>query len=155
MNNRLLLPAISLLLLLMTSCHFYKEYDKESFSTYSWSDGQEISFTPNIEDNSKTYQITLGVRHHFALQTKGFSVNVKIVSPSGKERSENLDVKILDDNNKQIGSCAGDMCDLETLVLDDFRFEETGVHKILVQHNEHGYKIPGILSVGLIIDEKD
>jgi gliding motility-associated lipoprotein GldH len=140
---------------LTTSCHFYKEYDKESFSTYSWNDGQEVIFTPKIEDNAKSYQIMLGLRHHYGFQIKSFGVNIKIVSPSGKESSKDYDLKIKDENNKPIGSCAGDMCDLETVVFDDLKFEEVGEYKISISHNESGYRIPGIMEVGLIIDEKN
>lgn len=143
------------LLLLATSCHFYREYDKESFSTYSWSDGQEVTFTPTIEDNTKVYQVMLGLRHHYGLQTKRFGVAIKIVSPSGKESSKDYDLKIKDENNNPVGSCAGDMCDLETVVFDDLKFEESGEYKISISHNEKGYRIPGIMEVGLIIDEKN
>jgi hypothetical protein len=55
------------ILLLTTSCHFYKEYDKKSFPTYSWNDGQEVLFNPKIEDNTKAYEIILGLRHHYGL----------------------------------------------------------------------------------------
>lgn len=139
----------------MSSCHYYKEYDKKSFPTYSWNDGQEVVFTPKVEDISKTYQITLGLRHHYGFQSKSFGVNIKVVSPSGKESNKNYDLKIKDENNKHIGSCAGDMCDLETLVFEEFKFDEVGEHQISISHNETGYRIPGIMEVGLIIDETD
>ena len=145
----------SILFLLATSCHFYKEYDKKSFPTYSWKDAQEVIFSPTIDDKSKSYQITLGLRHLFALQLKEFDVNIKIVSPSGKETSHDYNLKIRDESTKPIGSCAGDLCDLEAVIIATHRFEEEGEHKIVVSHNEDGYRIPGIMEVGLIIDEKD
>jgi hypothetical protein len=33
-----------------SSCHFYKEYDKNSFPTYAWNAGQEVTFYPTIDD---------------------------------------------------------------------------------------------------------
>jgi gliding motility-associated lipoprotein GldH len=155
MNKNPLAAAVVLLMLLSTSCHFYKEYDKESFPTYSWNDGQEVVFAPKIEDNAKTYQMMLGLRHHYAFQNKSFSVNVKMVSPTGKETSTDYDLKIKDENNKHIGSCAGDMCDLEMVIFDDLKFDEVGEYKISISHNERGYRIPGIMEIGVIIDEKN
>jgi gliding motility-associated lipoprotein GldH len=155
MNKNAFVVGVILLLLLTTSCHFYKEYDKESFPTYSWNDGQEVVFTPTIEDNAKTYQIMLGLRHHYGVQTKSFGVIIKMVSPSGKESSKDYDLKIKDENNKHIGSCAGDMCDLETVVFEDLKFEEVGEYRFSISHKERGYRIPGIMEVGLIIDEKN
>jgi gliding motility-associated lipoprotein GldH len=141
-----------LLLMLTASCHSYKEYDKESFATYTWKD-QEVSFTPEIEDITKSYRIILGLRHHYGLQTKSFGVNLKIVSPSGKESSKDFDVTIMDDKNKPVGSCAGDICDLETVVFDNLKFDEAGKHKVSISHTKEGFIIPGIMEVGLIIDE--
>jgi gliding motility-associated lipoprotein GldH len=155
MIKRTFAIGLILLILVTTSCHFYKEYDKDSFPTYSWKDGQEVVFTPKIDDNTKTYQVTLGLRYHYGFQNKSFGVNIKTISPSGKENSKDYDLKIKDDNNKHIGSCSGDICDLETVVLDDLKFEEVGEYKISIRHNERGYRIPGIMEVGLIIDEKN
>jgi gliding motility-associated lipoprotein GldH len=154
MNRKQSVIALLTLLLFATSCHFYKEYDKKSFPTYSWNDGQEVVFTPKIDDNTKEYQISLGLRHHYGFQNAGFAVKIKMISPSGKETSNVYDLKVKDDANRPIGSCAGDMCDLETVILDDFKFEEIGEYKILISHNESGYRIPGIMEVGVIIDEK-
>ena len=143
------------LFLMVTSCHFYKEYDKKSFPTYSWNDEQEVLFTPKIENTSKHYQIVLGIRHHYGLQSNGFGVKIKIVAPSGKERTSSYDIKIRDGVNKPIGECAGDICDLDTLILNDYEFEEAGEYTVLVSHNEKGSRITGIMEVGLIIDEKN
>jgi gliding motility-associated lipoprotein GldH len=155
MNKKEIFVYFSVLLITVSCTHVYKEYDKESFSTYSWDDGKELSFSPKIEDISKSYELSLGVRHHFALNLASFKVNVKIIAPSGKEDSKDYTLTIKDSSNKNIGSCAGDMCDLETVVFDNLKFDETGEYKILISHNESGYRIPGILEVGLIIDEKD
>jgi gliding motility-associated lipoprotein GldH len=155
MNNKLLVAGGFSLLLLTASCHFYKEYDKKAFSTYSWSDGQEVVFVPKIDDNTKTYQLKLGLRHHYGLQTKSFGVKIKIVSPSGNESSKDYDLKIKDDNNNPIANCAGDLCDLETIIFNELKFEEVGDYRISISHNEKGYRIPGILEVGLIIDVKN
>jgi gliding motility-associated lipoprotein GldH len=155
MIKRLSIFGICFLTILISSCHFYKEYDKESFPTYSWEDRQEIVFTPIVEDVSKNYQVILGVRHHYAFQNNTFGVNIRIVSPSGKETNKNYDLKIKDESNKPIASCAGDICDLETLVFGDFKFEEAGEYKVIIRHNERGHRIAGIMEVGLIIDEKN
>lgn len=155
MNINNIFIYLSILLACVSCNHVYKEYDKESFSTYSWDDGQELSFTPSIEDINKTYVLSLGLRHHFALNMRSFTVNMKIIAPSGKESSKDYTLSIKDSSNKNIGSCAGDMCDLETIVFDDLKFEEAGEYKVLISHNERGYRIPGVLEVGVIIDEKD
>jgi hypothetical protein len=64
-------------------------------------------------------------------------------------------LKIKDSQNKNIANCAGDICDLDTVVEESFKFDETGEYKILITHNEKGFKVPGIMEVGLIVDQKN
>jgi gliding motility-associated lipoprotein GldH len=144
-----------LLMVLVTtiSCnHVYKSYDKESFSSFAWDDGQIVSFSPEIDDIGKTYSISMGFRHHYGLQTSKFRVRMKIVSPSGKEQSKDYDVLLKDTVGKNIGSCAGDLCDLDMIVFSEVKFTERGVHRVSISHQEAGYQIPGVMEVGIIID---
>jgi gliding motility-associated lipoprotein GldH len=143
-------------LLLVTSCnHVYKEYDKKSFPNYSWRSGQTITFKPKIDDTKKGYNLTLGIRHLYGFQLSSIMVTVKSISPSGRETSRDYEFKIKDPKGKYIGSCAGDLCDLETMVESNVRFDETGEYTYLVSHNLQLDRIPGVMEFGLIIDELD
>jgi gliding motility-associated lipoprotein GldH len=143
-----------LMILLLTSCkHVFKEYEREAFPTYSWNDAQTVVFHPKIEDVNKSYQITIGLRHLYGLQLKSIPVSVTIKAPSGKEMKKDYTVALRDSENKNIGSCAGEMCDVESVFLDHYKFEEIGEHEVTIAHTESGYRIPGIMEVGLIIDE--
>ncbi len=135
--------------------HVYREYDKDSFSTMSWKDGQTVTFTPVIEDTGKPCRIELGIRHHYGLNVEKFGVQVLVTSPSGKEERLALAVVVKDPSGERIGDCMGDICDLETAIADDYKFAEAGTYTVSVSHTEHGYQIPGIMEVGLIIDEKE
>jgi hypothetical protein len=78
----------------IAACHDYKEYNKEAFPTYAWKAGQEIIFHPTIDDISKSYQLTLGIRHIFGFQPSSIGIRVKSVSPSGKEVTNDYDFQI-------------------------------------------------------------
>ena len=143
-------------MLLTISCnHVYKEYDKESFPTYTWKSGQEINFNPTIEDVNKSYKLTLGIRHLYGFQLSSINVTVKSISPSGKEATKDYEFKIKDSEDKYIGSCGGDLCDLETVVDDNIKFEEPGQYKYSITHNVQADRIPGVMEFGLIIDAVD
>jgi len=147
--------ALSTVLLLTVSCHVYKDYDKEAFPTYAWRAGQAVQFTPNIEDISKTYKLTLGIRHLYGFQFSSFAVNVRIVSPSGKESTKTYQLAIKDKENNYISNCAGDMCDLEVIVDDNIKYEEAGQYQYFITHNEDADKVVGVMEFGLIIDSKE
>ncbi len=152
MKAKSLLSTLTAILIL-TGCNTYKEYDKESFPNYTWDYGQEIVFKPVIENIDKSYNLSLGIRHIYGLRLSNLLVTVKSISPSGKEDTKEYDLKIMDEAGKYIGSCAGDMCDLETLVNESIKFDEAGEYQFIVTHNVQKNRLPGVMEFGLIIDE--
>jgi gliding motility-associated lipoprotein GldH len=150
--------ALKLLLftLLLTSCdRVYREYDKDSFPTYTWQNGQEVIFNPTIEDVTKSYELVLGLRHVYGLKIRTLAINVRQLSPSGKERSKEYQLKLIDDRGEYIGSCGGDLCDIEVAVESGVKFDEAGKYKYIVTHNMPLDRIPGIMEVGLIINKQE
>lgn len=155
MKTKSTLAGITILFLTLSCNHVYKEYDKDSFPTYSWQHGQEILFTPTIEDISKSYELALGVRHLYGFPLDKITVTIKTISPSGKESTKDYELAIKDSENNYISKCAGDICDLETIVENNIKYEEPGKYKYLITHTVQANKIPGVMELGLIIDEKD
>lgn len=139
----------------IAACHDYKEYNKESFPTYAWKAGQEIKFHPTIDDISKSYELTLGIRHLFGFQPSSLGIRVKSVSPSGKEVTKEYDFQIRDASKEYIGSCGGDLCDLETVVDEQLRFEEPGQYTFIISHTMNTDKISGVMEFGLILDKNE
>jgi gliding motility-associated lipoprotein GldH len=136
------------------SCtHTFREYEKKSFGNLVWKEDHKVVFQPVIEDPGKKYHVQVGLRYHIGIQFNAIDVNVNIVSPSGKETSKDYKVVLRDESNKHKGSCAGDLCDLETVVIDSIALDEAGEYKVIVSRAEGGYSIAGVMEVGLIIDE--
>jgi gliding motility-associated lipoprotein GldH len=143
-------------MLLLTSCdRVYREYDKDSFPTYTWKNGQEVTFNPTIEDATKSYELVLGLRHVYGLKIRTLPVNVRQISPSGKESSKEYQLTLIDDKGEYISSCGGDLCDIEVAVESGVKFDETGEYKYIVTHSMPIDRIPGIMEVGLIINEQE
>ncbi|MBL7870782.1 MAG: gliding motility lipoprotein GldH [Cyclobacteriaceae bacterium] len=155
MRIKSILTFLTIVLLTASCGHVYRKYDKKSFPTYSWKYGQEIIFTPTIEDINKSYNLVLGIRHLYGFQLSRINVTIKSISPSGKEMIKDYEFNILKSDGKYIGSCSGDMCDLEAVVDENIKFEEAGQYKYVITHNVQVEKIPGIMEFGLIIDERD
>jgi gliding motility-associated lipoprotein GldH len=145
---------IAFLMVLLMSCHEYKKYEKEPFKNYSWASNASVIFNPVIDDISKEYKLLFGIRHLYGFQLNTLSVSVTTITPSGVQSQQDFAFKIKDDAGKYIGKCAGDMCDLETVVIDNFKFEEAGRYSFIISHNIQTEKLPGVMEFGLIIDEK-
>jgi gliding motility-associated lipoprotein GldH len=145
-----------LAILLLTSCdRVYRKYDKDSFPTYTWKNGQEVVFNPIIEDVTKPYELVLGLRHVYGLKIRTLAINVRQISPSGKESSKEYQLTLIDDRGEYISSCGGDLCDIEVAVESGVKFNEAGEYKYIVTHHMPLDRLPGIMEVGLIINKQE
>ena len=133
--------------------HVYKKYDEESFGALNWVNGQEISFNPKIENIETSYKLKLGIRHMYGLEMSSIKFNMNITAPSGKETNMDYTINIKDSTGEYIGSCVGDICDLESTVEEYIHFDELGEYNIIITHKEQVDRIRGVLAVGLVVDE--
>ena len=152
MNTIRILTLISVAL--FASCnHVYKQYDKESFPTYTWNSSDGIIFKPKIGDISKSYKLIFGIRHLYGFQFETMTVTVRTITPSGKETEKQYEIKVKDTQGEYIARCGGDLCDLETEIDSQVKFDEPGEYTYLVTHNLPVDRVPGVMEIGLIIDE--
>jgi len=142
-------------ILLLTSCNdIYKRYDKDSFlPLYTWDSSKGIIFKPQIDDITGSYKLVLGIRHVYGFRLATLKVKIQTLSPSGKQTEKLYEIKIKDANGEYLSNCSGDLCDLETVVENNVKFEEIGDYTFSVTHQSQDKKIVGIMEVGLIIDE--
>ncbi len=141
------------LLMFLSACDGNKVYRKfaPSFDNYQWKTSKEIEFNPTIEDPELLYNIYVAVRHIYGFPYREINVELKMITPSGKEEVFDFPVTFIDNNGKYLSDCAGDYCDREEIALQDFKFSEVGMYKFLIMHKSPVDPLPGIMDVGLII----
>jgi len=145
--------SILLIILLASSCNTFKEYNTDAFETLIWAPDQAIEFRPVIEDNSTSYSLGIGLRHIYGFYQPKIRVTVRLISPSGTHTLNMYDLKVKEDDGSYVGSCAGDTCDLETIVDTNIMFAETGQYTVILTHNDRRNQIGGVLGVGLVLDK--
>jgi len=141
------------LLIFLSACSTYKEYNEDAFPEFTWEPGQEVEFKPVIEDISSSYSLGLGLRHVYGFRQSKINVSIRIIAPSGNQSITAYHFKIKDADGEYVGSCAGDMCDLETIVDENFVFTELGEHRMILSHDEGENLISGVMAVGLVLDK--
>lgn len=141
------------MILTVTSCDqaVFKKWDDTSLTNNIWDSGKEIQFNPEIEDITKAYSITIGIRHLYGLNLPELPLGVGIIAPSGATETKLYTIKLMDENNQPLASCSGSFCDLETEVEPSFTFSEKGKYTFIVQQLTGFEKLNGIMEVGLII----
>ncbi|MBN2664819.1 MAG: hypothetical protein JXR68_14310 [Bacteroidales bacterium] len=148
-------PVLFILLFFVTSCNENRVFEKhrKNFTDYRWQSSNICEFSPVIEDTTLDYQIYFAFRHIYGFQFKSISINIEMTTPSGKITSKDYVIDVFGTGNEYLSECAGDYCDLETLIEDNYKFEETGTYTFKIKHLMENDPIPNVMEVGLIIDK--
>jgi gliding motility-associated lipoprotein GldH len=141
--------------LFIFSCNKNRIFEEHNtnFPKFRWDKTNIVEFSPEITDNEGNYKIFIAVRHIAGFQLKDINVKLNIISPSGEETTKDYNLPLYDKNNEALSDCAGDYCDLEILVENNFKFKETGKYKFRISHQMSINPIPNVMEVGLIIDK--
>ena len=130
----------------------YKEYNKD-FSTLQWEKSKKIDFIPEIPDTVHTYKITLALRHVHGFQFRDMAVKLSSISPSGKSNSKDYTFPVMKGETEYLSQCAGDICDLETVIETNAHFNEAGKYTYTVEHLMPVDLLPNVMEFGLLIEK--
>ena len=147
----LLLSAMGILL----ACNSNRVYEKHKggFEKNRWKKSDVVEFKPEITDLEEKYDISIALRHVYGFQLKKLKVNVEIITPSGKKKNKTYKLKVIKNKDEYYSDCAGDYCDLESVVDRNFKFKEKGEYTFRVSQDAKIDPLPNVMKVGLIIDK--
>lgn len=154
MKKSLGIPAI-LMITFLLSCNTGKIYEEHNtnFPKFRWDKSNVVEFNPEITDTASNYEITVALRHIFGFNLKSIKIDFEIISPSGEKSLNEYLLSFYNDQGDLLSACAGDFCDFEQLIEDNFKFKETGAYQINIYHRMDVNPIPNIMEVGLIIEK--
>jgi len=147
--------SIILISIFIFSCNqnvVYKKYIK-SFTDYKWKSDKVCEYNPTIEDTVSNYNITFSFRHIYGFQYAILKVNMEIISPSGKTTNKDYSIQIVDKNNKYLADCAGDYCDLDQIIEENYKFTESGTYIFKIKQIISEKPIRSVMEVGIIIEK--
>ncbi len=145
---------IGIVIIITTSCNKNRVFEKhlKNFTEYKWEASNICEYNPTIEDIDAKYKVFFAFRHIYGFQNQSININIEITAPSGKITSKDYCIPIIKSKSQYFGNCAGDYCDLETLLEDNFKFDEVGTYLYKIKHLEPKNPIVLVMEVGLIIE---
>ena len=137
------------------SCNKNRVYEVhlDNFPSFRWDTTNIAEYSPEIADKESTYKLFVAFRHVAGFQMKTVKVNLEITSPAGEKTSKDYILSLFDNQNNSLSECAGDFCDLETLIEPNFKFTETGKYQFKIKQLTEINPLPNVMEVGLIIDK--
>ena len=149
--NHLALLIIVLVIVSCTKSENFEEH-KQIGNENRWDKSKVIVFKPEIKDNQQKHRITLEFRHVDGFQLKEVSFQIKLTSPEGIITNKPYTIKVFNDLNEPLSSCAGDYCDLDTVIEDQYVFSKSGTWTFEITHTMKTNPLPNVMEIGLKIE---
>lgn len=119
----------------------------------TWKKSDVLTFKPVINDVSKKYNIVFTFRHVHGFPFRDVKIALKIKSPSGDLSVKEYSIAVFNDKNEYISKCAGDYCDLDQVVEQQYSFTEKGTYVFEISHEMTSDPLRNVMEVGLIIKQ--
>ena len=151
MKTKLLL--LLSLFTIFISCSDHNNHNQfETFGEENrWQKADAKTFEFDVTDDSQLYKIVFRFSHVYGYQFPSIPLNVLIESPDGKTEELKIDVPIKDDSGKDLGECAGDVCDLNYSIKENTKLQK-GKYKVTFSHSFEGPYLPNVLGIGLTVE---
>ena len=138
---------------ILVSCS--KQGNFNQFETFGdenrWQKSDVKTFEFDITDDSQLYNLTFRFSHVYDYQFATVPLNFTIENPVGEKINHNIDFAIKDDNGKELGECAGDVCDLNYKIEENVKLQK-GKYKVTFSHSFNGPYLPNVIGIGLKVD---
>ncbi len=138
---------------ILISCSKQNQFSQ--FDTFGeenrWQKADAKTFEFDITDDAQLYNLVFRFSHVYGYQFASIPLNVVIESPDGKKEELKIDVSIKDDSGKDLGECAGDICDLNYKIEEKIKLQK-GNYKITFSHSFEGPYLPNVIGIGLNVE---
>src|SRR4051812_8770884 len=111
MRKIVLIFVVSLLAL---SCNNLSVYDKSyDFDKNQWQKNDVKTFDFTIDKDDQPCDVVFTLSHVYDYQFDAVPLTIIWTKPDGTTKTTLIDLRIKDENGKELGDCAGDICDIK------------------------------------------
>ena len=149
-TKSLLLFSLFTVLISCSKQSQFSQFDKFGEEN-RWQKADAKTFEFDITDDTQLYNLIFRFSHVYGYQFASIPLNIVIESPDGKKEELKIDIPIKDDSGKDLGECAGDICDLNYKIEEKIKLQK-GNYKITFSHSFEGPYLPNVIGIGLNVE---
>lgn len=153
MKNIQIILLVCLSLFLFNSCSESSIFfERQEITDYVWAHGETLEFEFDFKQENSKAEIILMLRHASFYETDHLAFNFTETTPSDQRTTKIYRIPLKDKEGLWKSKCAGDHCDIEVYLKDEYLFQEGGTYKYQVECLMPNYdKINGVMSIALLI----
>jgi gliding motility-associated lipoprotein GldH len=146
---RILLLFFALFLLSCNGDVAFQE--REAIANNVWTYDAPLSFTFEIKDTSRTYDVILDIEHTREFGYQNLYTGLHTIMVSGDTIFQQLSIDLADDLGQWLGTCKGAECSQQVLIRKSTSFPAIGSYQMIVEQLSRDAQLEGIKSVELTI----
>ncbi|MFN8309520.1 MAG: gliding motility lipoprotein GldH [Chitinophagales bacterium] len=148
-----LLP-LGMAVMLFTSCDRHRLYETNiPVKGEQWDYSDVKSFSFEVKDTSKAYNLFINVRHSFEFEWRNMYVQIATQFPDGKKMQKRVNLPLSEADGKWFGDCFGDNCDVPVMIQHDAHFPAVGTYTFSIAQDMRVNPLNRIKAVGLRVEE--
>lgn len=151
MKAKILFSTCLLLLISCNSTTVYSKFDKD-FDENRWQKSDSKKYEFAIDDETPLYNILFKFSHIYDYQSSKVPIIVSIQKPNGENEKLVVDISIKDKSGKELGDCAGDICDLSQIIQNKIKLQK-GNYIVTITNNYNGNYLPNVLAIGFEVEK--
>ncbi len=136
------------LLTLSYSCTNTSSNQSKIFDQNQWKKSNPQTFIFNQTEDSKPCTIVFSFSHVYEYQFDSVPLIFTLTKADGSAEIKKIDLQLKDKNGKDLGDCAGDICDLNTVIFENISLPK-GENTLKVAHTFHFDYLPNVLQIGV------
>ena len=136
---------------LLLACGPEVVYERDVPLPGAWTYADSVSFSYEIADTSRAYDLQLSLKHTDAFATQNLYARFVTVYPDGRRQSEPVSLELADARGQWQGDCRGAVCELAIPLQDSARFPMAGEYGLVVHQYMRSEELGGVEGVGLRI----
>jgi gliding motility-associated lipoprotein GldH len=156
MNFRIMPLLLFLCFALLSSCKdeniIIESYYKD-FPQRRWYTDKEVKVEIDIINDSQKQHIYVVLRHVYGYQLSNLDMDMTINGPGGITSKSKINLAVKNSSGGYNSHCAGDICDLETLIDSDIVLQK-GKYTFTFKHNMPYNPLPNIMELGVMVTKE-
>ncbi|MEO1434021.1 MAG: gliding motility lipoprotein GldH [Bacteroidota bacterium] len=142
------------LMLLFAACGPKVVYqEKQTFEAGSWAFQDSTTFTVNVTDTLKTYDLLVELDHGTDYAYHNCYLYVSTVLPTGQWLGKRINVDMADKTGKWYGDCTSQKCKLVINLQSNAFFNQLGDHQFIIKQFMRDDPLAEVRAIGFKVIE--
>ena len=127
-------------------------FEYHSIPLEGWHKDSVYVFDIEIDNVELHYNVFINVRHAPNYPNQNLWLFISEIAPNGTLTKDTIEFFLADHRGRWLGSGIGAIKEMQVLIKQDFKFQETGIYRFEIMHGMRTDMLLGITEIGMQVN---